>query len=281
MAQATYVQVMPLLLGHEGGYVNHPRDPGGETNMGITRRVYRAYRKSKGLGDQSVRLIARAEVEEIYRHQYWDVIRGDALPAGVDYAVFDAAVNSGPGRGARWLQKAAGAAADGVVGIMTITAARDYAAGPAALVRRVCAIRLGFLRALTNWRTFGKGWARRVAEVEREGVALAITVASAPATADVVKEVARDQVDAMVDAEDKAKSAGEAATGGGAAAAGSGGSAVGVDQLDQVVQVLLAIGFLAACIYVAVMLWRRHVQCARAAVYAEPYTPPNTTEDKS
>ncbi|WP_246677573.1 glycosyl hydrolase 108 family protein [Mesorhizobium sp. B2-3-12] len=94
------------MLAHEGGYSNHPADPGGATMKGVTQRVYDGYRKSKGLSTRSVKGIQTAELNEIYDRQYWDAVKGDLLPAGVDYVVFDGAVNSGPGRSIMWLQQA-------------------------------------------------------------------------------------------------------------------------------------------------------------------------------
>ncbi len=103
---------MPYILAHEGGYVNDLQDPGGETNFGIIRRVYDEYRRSKGLPVQSVKSITNAEVLDIYRSKYWDLFKGDDLPAGVSYVVFDSAVNSGVAQSVKWLQRALGITAD-------------------------------------------------------------------------------------------------------------------------------------------------------------------------
>lgn len=148
------------VLAHEGGYVNHPDDPGGETNRGVTRRVYDAFRARKGLALRSVREITDAEVTEIYRRQYWDAIQGDALPAGVDYAVFDFAVNSGPRRAAQFLQRAVGVAADGVIGEVTLNAVER--ADPQSLIPALCRDRMAWLRTLSRFGVFGVGWHRRV-----------------------------------------------------------------------------------------------------------------------
>ncbi|WP_245464369.1 MULTISPECIES: glycosyl hydrolase 108 family protein [unclassified Mesorhizobium] len=94
------------VLAHEGGYSNHPNDTGGVTMKGVTQRVYDAYRKSKGQSTRSVKAIQTAELNEIYDRQYWDAVKGDLLPAGVVYVLFDGAVNSGPGRSIMWLQQA-------------------------------------------------------------------------------------------------------------------------------------------------------------------------------
>jgi lysozyme family protein len=105
--KANFPACLAITLKYEGGYSDNPRDPGGPTCRGITQRVYDAYRHGP-LGYRSVRYIAENEVQDIYRHQYWDAIRGDDLPAGVDLIAFDIAVNSGPGRATQWLAASAG-----------------------------------------------------------------------------------------------------------------------------------------------------------------------------
>jgi lysozyme family protein len=158
------------VLAHEGGFVNHPLDPGQATNLGITRATLAAWRKRPVTVDE-VKRLTRAEAERIYRAQYWDTIRGDELPPGVDYAVFDISVNSGPGRAAKFLQQALRVEADGVVGSKTIAAA--VAVSDVGLAREVCRRRLAWVRTLKTWRTFGKGWNSRVADVQRVAVAMA------------------------------------------------------------------------------------------------------------
>lgn len=152
-----------LVLMHEGGYVDHPLDPGGATNMGITRRTLAAWRGISPwwkLAKTEVRALTRREAGRIYRARYWDGVAGDSLPSGVDYAIFDYAVNSGVRRAARELQRAVGAAADGVVGPDTLRSVSDHK--PEDIVRRVVSRRMQFLRRLTTWRTFGRGWTARV-----------------------------------------------------------------------------------------------------------------------
>lgn len=155
-------------LGHEGGFVNHPRDPGGATNNGVTQIVYDAYRDSIGLPQRSVRYIEAAEVRVIYQNQYWAAVRADALPDGLDYAVFDFAVNSGPMRSGRFLQAQLGVKQDGHIGLVTITAAREVN-DVEGLIERLCAARLAWMRTLSTWEVFGVGWARRV-EGDQRGV---------------------------------------------------------------------------------------------------------------
>lgn len=148
------------VLAHEGGFVNHPKDPGGATNKGVTQRVYDGYRDRKGLSRRSVRGIEANEVAEIYRAQYWQAVRADDLPAGLDYCVFDYAVNSGPRRAAMDLQRELGIKVDGVIGQITLAAVAK--ADVFDLIVRLCERRMRFLKALKHWPTFGRGWTRRV-----------------------------------------------------------------------------------------------------------------------
>lgn len=155
------------MLVWEGGYVNHPKDPGGPTNKGVTQKVYDAYRANTGKPQQSVAKISNAEVEAIYKKQYWDIVRGDDLPIGVDLAVFDYAVNSGAGRATRALQKVLGVQQDGNIGQMTIDAVKNT--DSLACIKGICDERLAFVKKLHTWSTFGKGWQRRIMG-EKEGV---------------------------------------------------------------------------------------------------------------
>lgn len=172
MVAANFDQSFKLVLKNEGGYVNNKHDPGGETNYGITRRVYDAYRIARHLNTQSVRYISMPEVSEIFRLQYWDACKCDALPPGVDYAVYDYAVNSGCVRAAKGLQRAIPTEpVDGHIGLGTIAAAK--AASPGAVVLRLCTARLGFLHSLGTWKFFGKGWANRMRDVQAAALQMA------------------------------------------------------------------------------------------------------------
>ena len=171
MTAGNFDRCLELVLKHEGGFVNHPRDPGGATNQGVTQAVYDAFRRKRSLATQTVRRILPAEVRAIYRAQYWDAVRGDDLPAGVDYCAFDFAVNSGVSRSAKFLQRAAGVTDDGRVGPATVAAVRGRDAGD--LVSDVCTARLAFLRRLPHWPTFGKGWQRRVDDVRAFAMSMA------------------------------------------------------------------------------------------------------------
>lgn len=160
------------VLEHEGGYVNHPKDPGGATNKGVTQRVYDGYRTRNGLSTRSVREIAPVEISAIYRASYWDLARCDRLPVGVSYVVFDGAVNSGVRQSAIWLQRALGVKADGLIGPATISAANEHP-DHARLIDVICEQRLKFLKALKTWTVFGRGWATRVEQVRKTGKAWA------------------------------------------------------------------------------------------------------------
>lgn len=157
------------VLTHEGGYVNHPKDPGGMTNLGVTKRVWDAWIKRPST-EAEMRALKPTDVAPLYKSRYWDAVRGDDLPAGVDYAVFDAAVNSGPKRAAKWLQRAVGVADDGLIGPATIAAAN--AMRPADVVNGLSSARLRFLQSLKTWPVFGKGWGRRVVEVQSVALAM-------------------------------------------------------------------------------------------------------------
>lgn len=159
---------LQLILRHEGGFVDHPKDPGGATNKGIIQRTYDSWRDRQGQPRQSVRLISSNEIAAIYRRDYWDAVKGDDLPAGVDYCVFDFAVNSGIDRAARYLQAAVGVAQDGKIGPATIAATKERDAR--AIIDAICDSRMAFLRGLSHWPTFGRGWTSRVEDVRDEAL---------------------------------------------------------------------------------------------------------------
>ena len=163
MSASNYRRCLSLVLAHEGGYVNHPRDPGGATNRGVTQRVYDGWRQMSGAPKRGVQHITDDEVADIYKRQYWRLVRGDDLPAGIDYMVFDFGVNSGVSRAVRYLQRQVGLEDDGVIGVVTLTAVYEAAKkDEEKFIAEYCANRMAFLRSLDIWPTFGKGWTRRV-----------------------------------------------------------------------------------------------------------------------
>ncbi len=185
MALATFEAVKPLLFAHEGGYVDHPDDPGGATNLGITIGTLSAWRGRRVTKDE-VRRLTREEATQIYKAQYWDSVKGDDLPAGVDYCVYDYSVNSGPGRAARELQRVVGAGVDGIVGVETLARVKDCGKTPIQIINEICDRRLAFMKRLRTWKTFGKGWSRRVSDVRLKAKSFA---ANAPITDMPVSDV--------------------------------------------------------------------------------------------
>lgn len=151
-----YENCLAITLKWEGGDVNHPADPGGKTRWGITQATYNHWRKSKGKRTRSVFLMTRDEMLAIYKKNYWDVVNGDNLAPGVDLAVYDFGVNSGPARAKRYLRSVLGGT--------------DWDT-----VKRLCAKRMSFVRGLKTWKVFGRGWSRRIADIEARGVKMALS----------------------------------------------------------------------------------------------------------
>jgi lysozyme family protein len=149
---------LQMLLHHEGGFVNHPKDPGGMTNLGVTKKVYDAWIGREST-EAEMRALTPADVGPIYKKNYWDKVRGDDLPAGVDWAAFDWAVNSGAGRPAKAIQRIVGATQDGAIGPKTLQAVMDVE--PEKIVEGVYDIRQKFYESLKTFDTFGRGWTRR------------------------------------------------------------------------------------------------------------------------
>jgi lysozyme family protein len=153
------------MLAHEGGYVDHPKDPGGRTNHGVTQRVWEEW-VGHEVDEKQMRALTHEMVAPLYKRKYWDAVRADDLVDGVDYCVFDVAVNSGPGRAIKFLQSCVGVTADGGFGPATLAAVKKSEEDPARLIEMYCAKRLEFLQSLKTFETFGKGWSRRVQEVK-------------------------------------------------------------------------------------------------------------------
>lgn len=145
------------ILKHEGGYVNHPSDPGGATKYGITEAVARKHGYTEHMS-----YLPLALAKAIYKTDYWTRIKGDSLPPAVGFHVLDAAVNHGVGNSIRWLQRSVGVADDGSIGPVTLSAVRTKAAIDVVLLFN--AERLSFYTKLSTWSSFGKGWVRRVAD---------------------------------------------------------------------------------------------------------------------
>ena len=163
---------LQMLLAHEGGFVNHPADPGGMTNLGVTKAVYEAW-VGRPVDEKEMRALKPADVAPLYRKKYWDAVRGDELPSGLDYAMFDYGVNSGNSRAIRTLQECVGVPADGGFGPKTLAAVSQFKEeGVKTLITEVCDKRLSFLKSLKTWPVFGRGWERRVNEVKAKSLAM-------------------------------------------------------------------------------------------------------------
>ena len=156
-------ECLKMLLHHEGGYVNHPKDPGGETNLGVTKRVYEKWGGTKDMKDLTVE-----DVAPIYKKEYWDRCKCDDLESGVDWAVFDWAVNSGTGRAAKAIQKICGAAQDGAIGPKTLALIGKQ--DTQYVVEEFGKIRQDFYESLKTFDTFGKGWTRRNKETTEKAL---------------------------------------------------------------------------------------------------------------
>ena len=170
---ANFDACLAKLLVHEGGYVNHPSDPGGMTNLGVTARVWEEW-VGHPVDEKQMRALTPALVAPLYRKKYWDACRANDLVPGLDYAVFDVAVNSGVGRAIKLLQSCVGATPDGGYGSITAALVKKAEQeDPIRLIELYCAKRLEFLESLKTFAVFGKGWSRRVAEVKADALAMA------------------------------------------------------------------------------------------------------------
>tara|TARA_A100001015_G_scaffold225535_1_gene254604 strand:- start:1045 stop:1560 length:516 start_codon:yes stop_codon:yes gene_type:complete len=169
---SNYNECLKIILMHEGGYVNHPKDPGGETNLGVTKRVYEEWGGTKEMKDLTIE-----DVEPIYKKNYWDKIKGDDLPDGLDLCVFDFGVNAGPGRAAKFLQKLLGVTQDGGIGPQTLGALQsaigeDKVTQTREMIEKYQSMRQEYYEGLSTFDTFGKGWTRRVDETTHEAISM-------------------------------------------------------------------------------------------------------------
>ena len=159
-----YDKCLETILHHEGGYVNHPEDPGGETNLGVTKRVYQEWGGTKDMKD-----LTFDDVAPIYKKNYWDKMKCDDLPSGLDLCVFDFGVNAGPGRAAKYLQTLIGTVADGGIGPNTLAKLKEYTdkTGVKETITNYQNKRQSYYEGLSTFKTFGRGWTRRVEETTK------------------------------------------------------------------------------------------------------------------
>lgn len=157
-----FKEALEIILHHEGGYVNHPKDPGGETNLGVTKRVYEDFGGTKDMKE-----LTKEDVEPIYKKNYWDRVKGDDLPEGLDLCIFDFAVNAGPGRAAKFIQRLVNTTVDGGIGPNTLKCINDHVEhyGVSTTIDQYQSERQNYYEGLSTFETFGRGWTRRVNEV--------------------------------------------------------------------------------------------------------------------
>lgn len=261
MARSNFPAVMEEVFKHEGGLSMIRSDPGnwtggkvgvGElrgTNFGIASHAH---------PNVDIRNLTKEQAREIYRRSYWNPILGDDLPVGIDLVTMDPAVNSGVSRGARWLQQALGnVVVDGRIGPQTIAAAG--ATEPVPVIQRACKARMGFLRGLRTWDTFGRGWSRRVASVEAVSVRMSVTAMGGSARPVLAKAVE----DALAKADREGKAAG------GVAVTGAGGGSGAATLADLPIWGLIGFGILVVLVIVILLGQRRHDQDRAHAYDAE------------
>lgn len=170
---ANFGECLAKLLVHEGGYVHHEKDPGGRTNLGVTQRVWQEW-VGHDVDEKQMRALTPEMVAPLYKRKYWDACHADDFVSGLDYAVFDCAVNSGVGRAIKLLQSCVGATPDGGYGPITSALVKKaQQEDPVRLIGVYCSRRLEFLESLSTFATFGKGWSRRVAEVREVALKMA------------------------------------------------------------------------------------------------------------
>lgn len=175
--ERNFKRALSLVLKNEGGWSDHVEDPGGATMKGVTLANFRKYVKPSAT-KADLRNITDDQLATVYRRFYWDAVAGSELPDGVDFAVFDFAVNSGPSRAAKYLQSVIGATQDGRIGPATLSAVR--AKMLATVIHDLCDKRMAFLKGLKTWKTFGKGWTRRVTDVRSEAIKMVSPQSTTP-----------------------------------------------------------------------------------------------------
>jgi len=184
--KGNFEQCLALTLKEEGGFSMHHADPGGMTNLGVTRATYEGWVGRK-VDEEEMRALTIKDVTPIYLMNYWNRVRGDELPPGVDLAVFDLGVNSGTTTAIKFLQNALDIPSDGIFGPFTLKHVNE--AEPKELVKKLCEERLNFLKKLSTFPTFGKGWTARVKRVQENGLKM-LTVVREPALKGVSTDVA-------------------------------------------------------------------------------------------
>jgi lysozyme family protein len=255
MSQKRFDVCHPITAKWEGGWSNHAADPGGKTMYGVTEKNFHKWLRSQGEPIRSVRTITMDEALRIYYEWFWVPTAGTYnLFPGVDLACYDASVNSGVGRGIEWLKKASGST--------------DHAE----TVKRLCRARLSFMQSLRIWKTFGRGWARRVADIEARGVAMAVEAMS-KGNAELKR---LKQKERMYSESAKAKKAAKSKEKGAVASSvGSGGSVAAGPDTTQVADWAPYLFYGLGGVLVLVVLYfvlQAYIERARQDAYAEVYS---------
>ena len=261
MARNNFGAVLDHVYQYEGGFVNHPKDPGGATNFGITKRTLEEH-LGRTVSIEEVRNLGRGVADEIYKKSYWAKVSGDHLPQGYDLVAMDGAVNSGPRRGAKWLQKGLGVTADGKIGGLTLEAAREADQHG---IEAACAARMGFLRGLRHWKTFGRGWGRRVASVEASATRMWLQAHATAAGTKLALEAIKDNAVPQAENERRSGAAQASTTGVG----GAGGVTVADMPPVAIAGVLSALVIVAALLYLRAERKARYHEDRREAYASE------------
>jgi lysozyme family protein len=167
--QSNWKRSFELMLQSEGGFANHPSDPGGMTNLGVTKATWENW-VGRQSDESEMRSLTADKVEPMYKKKFWDAVRGDELKVGIDYLMFDFAVNAGAGRAIKTLQTSIGVPADGGFGPVTMAAMKSYK--PVKLIERFSQAKEDFYRSLNTFEVFGKGWLNRVERVKGEALTM-------------------------------------------------------------------------------------------------------------
>ncbi|AKC07168.1 glycoside hydrolase family 108 protein [Agrobacterium tumefaciens] len=232
----------------EGGWSDHPDDPGGKTMYGITETRWHEYQDKMGMKRTPVRNITMAQALKFYRSEFWLACGSDKLFPGVDLAVYDASVNSGVSRGRKWLLASAGS--------------NDHSE----TVKKICRARLSFMQSLKIWKTFGKGWGRRVADIEARGVAMALEAMGLSAT-QVREKALYESVTSAKQASSAKKAATTSAT---AASAPAAAPVVEPSSVTDATTVWLLVAIVAAgAVATIIFIAKKRAADARVEAYNE------------
>jgi lysozyme family protein len=259
MAAVNWDQSIKLVLISEGGNDDDPIDPGGRTSRGIIQREWNRYRATHPGLPADVWQAPQSAVLDIYRRDYWDVMRGDDLPAGFDYSVFDACVNSGAGRAPIWAGKALGASVRGMGDVVPLA---NAAPDKVALIQKYWSVRLSFLHGLRTWGHFGGGWGRRCAQGEAAAVRMWLSVGRGLSSTDAKTRMDKESAKAKT----KAKQAGTGA-------ATTGATTTAAPTLDPMHmslggKIALGMGIAFAIVLVVYLVRQVIIHNQRATAYA-------------